>query len=245
MSAAASAAASASTASTASVALRAKLALARPAVTAATDALWRPAGLGPRYLRYLAAMHQLIRASVPLMERAAVRCAELGPADPVAGPLGRYLREHAEEERGHDDWLLADLAAAGADPAELLAAVPPPAVAELAGAQYYWIEHHHPVALLGYVAALEGNAPAPWLADRLAAGTGLPPAAFRTVREHAELDGGHLAALDALLDALPLTAAAEAAIGLSALHTAHGITRLFLGLAADPAPGDPTEGGTR
>jgi hypothetical protein len=216
-----------------SAALRVKLDLAAPALCSATAALWRPSGLARRYVEYLYAMHALIRASVPLMERAVRRCAELAAHDPVAGPLGRYLEQHTEAERGHDEWLLEDLAAAGADPAAAFGRLPSPVVADLAGAQYYWIEHHHPVALLGYILVLEDNAPAPWLADRLAAGTGLPTAAFRTVREHAELDSGHTATLDGLLDTLPLTPAQQAAVGVSALRTADGVTRLFSHLATD------------
>lgn len=216
---------------TASAALRVKLGLVAPALHAATAALWRPSGLRSRYVEYLYAMHALIRASVPLMEQAARRCAR-APGDPVAGPLGRYLEAHSEEERGHDAWLLEDLVAAGGDPRAALSRVPSPVVADLAGAQYYWIEHHHPAALLGYIRVLEDNAPAPWLADRLAAGTGLPAAAFRTVREHAELDSGHIADLDALLDTLPLTAAQQVAVSVSALRTSDGVTRLFSQLAA-------------
>ncbi|MFF3499800.1 iron-containing redox enzyme family protein [Streptomyces sp. NPDC003247] len=221
-----------------SAALRVKLALTAPTLNAAAAALWEPSG-GPsrhvsRYVAYLYAMHALIRASVPLMERAALRCGELPPGDPSAVPLARYLEQHIEEERGHDDWLLDDLAAAGADPAPARHGIGPPVVAGLAGAQYYWVEHHHPVALLGYIRVLEGNAPAPWLAGRLAARTGLPAAAFRTVREHAELDTGHLAAVDGLIDSLPLTRDQEEAVTVSALHTADGVARLFLQLAATP-----------
>jgi hypothetical protein len=109
--------------------------------------------------------------------------------------------------------------------------VPAPEVAALAGSAYYWVEHHHPVVLLGYIAALESNAPAPWLAARLAADTGLPAAAFRTLREHADLDGGHTLALEALLDALPLEPAQEEAVGVCALHTTDGLIRLFTRLA--------------
>ncbi|MEV6948592.1 iron-containing redox enzyme family protein [Streptomyces sp. NPDC051172] len=216
-----------------------KLALAAPALGGAFDELWRPgaAVLHARYLAYLYEMHALVRASVPLMERAAVRCARTAPGDPVAEPLSAYLERHIEEERGHDAWLLEDLAMAGGDPAKTADRLPSSIVAELVGAQYYWIEHHHPVALLGYIRVLEGNAPALWLADRLAARTGLPAAAFRTVREHAELDGGHLADLEDLLDSLPLTPVHRTALAVSALRTADGVTRLFSYLAT--APGGP------
>lgn len=212
----------------ASLALRTKLTPTTPVLRAATTALWRPDGLRRRYVRYLAAMYPLVKASVPLLERAAERCAELD--DAPSRRLAAYYTRHAEEERDHDAWLLDDLAALGAAPA----AVPPPVVVELAGAQYYRIEHEHPVTLLGYIAVLEGNAPGPRLADRLTEITGLPDAAFRTLREHAELDGGHLDDLHQVLDELALTPARQTAVSVSALHTAGLLTRLFLSLATDP-----------
>ncbi|MFE5975024.1 iron-containing redox enzyme family protein [Streptomyces sp. NPDC056460] len=213
---------------TASLALRTKLTPTAPVLRAATAALWRPDGLRERYVRYLAAMHRLVRASVPLLLRAAERCAA-EPDDPAARRLAAYCLRHAEEERDHDAWLLEDLAAAGSGPA----AVPHPIVVELAGAQYYRIEHEHPVALLGYIAVLEGNAPGPRLADRLAEVTGLPDGAFRTLREHAELDGGHLDDLYRVFDALAPSPARQTAVAVSALHTANLLTRLFLSLAED------------
>jgi hypothetical protein len=222
------------TGTTTSRALRLKLDLAQPAIHAASSSLWRPTpdpvGSRRRYLAYLYEMYALLRASVPLMERAAWRCAQLSD-DALAVPLGRYLESHAEQERGHDVWLLEDVVAAGGDPTEAAARLPSLIVADLVGAQYYWIEHHHPVTLLGYIRVLEGNAPAPWLATRLAAETGLPDSAFRTLREHAELDAAHLGELDELLDKLPLTSAQQTALAVNALRTADGVSRLFSQLA--------------
>ncbi|MFF7633033.1 iron-containing redox enzyme family protein [Kitasatospora sp. NPDC008050] len=221
-----------------STALRLKLDLAAGPLRAAMADLWRPEGLTTRYAGYLRTMHEVIRASVPLMELAVRRCARLAPADPVAGPLGAYLAEHIEEERGHDDWLLADLAAAGLDPLPPRAQ-PPVAVARLVGPQYYWIEHYHPVSLLGYITVLESNAPAPWLAERLAADTGLPGAAFQTVSHHAALDTGHCADLERILDRLPLDAAQESAVAVSALHTVDAAAELFTRLARPPRQAGP------
>ncbi|HEY5835757.1 iron-containing redox enzyme family protein [Streptomyces sp.] len=203
------------------------LGLARPEIAVASSALWRRPVTAGRYVRYLSAMHGVVRASVPLMQRAADQC--------PPGRLRAYLLAHIGEEAGHDAWLLADLAAAGADPAAIATAPVLPEVAALVGPAYYRVEHEHPVALLGYVAVLEANAPAPWLAARLASETGLPPAAFRTLAAHAELDGGHLRDLLALLDVLPLGPAQQQAAALCALHTADALVRLFLRLA-DPDP---------
>lgn len=229
-----------------SAALRIKLAQAAPALQAATADLWQLPGLRDRYPEYLRTMHGVLRASVPLMERAVLRCADLGPLDPVAGPLRSYLEEHIAEETGHDDWLLADLAALGPNAAAAAAEQPPPIVARLVGAQYYWIEHHHPVALLGYLAVMEGNAPAPWLADRIVSGAGVPDAAVRTVREHADLDAGHTDAVFDLLDAVPLTAAQANSVAVSALHTADALVGLFTHIvrAAPHRPGTRPEPAT-
>jgi hypothetical protein len=229
---------------TTGTALRARLALTAPAVRAVTARLWHTAGLHDRYAAYLTVMHGVIRASVPLMERAAERCAELAPHDPVAVPLERYYRIHAVEERGHDDWLLADLAALGGAAEAVATGQPPPVVARFVGAQYYWIEHHHPVALLGHIAVLESHAPAPWLADRILA-AGIPRAALRTVRAHAELDGEHTTALFALLDSLPLAPVLRGAVTTSAVHTLDGLTELFARIERASRPAHRTRGGTR
>jgi hypothetical protein len=197
--------------------LRTTLEQVTPVLRAASARLWRGPGLNRRYGPYLGAIPGVRRACVPLMYLAA------RPAEP--GLLDRYLRRHIVEERGHDDWILADLAAAGATPD--LRAAPPPAVARLVGPQYYWILHHDPVALLGYIAVLEGNAPAPALADWIVARTGLPPGAVRTVRDHAVLDVAHADEVLALLDALPLTAAQLHAVVLGALSTVDALVDLY------------------
>ncbi|GGY95915.1 hypothetical protein GCM10010327_27960 [Streptomyces nitrosporeus] len=215
----------------ASARLRVALRLLDGGLRGAMDRLWRPEDLLPRYRTYLCAMHAVVRASVPLMLRARERALLLESCgDPVAGPLAGYLAEHIREEEGHDAWLLEDLAAAGAAGEDALLPMPPPAVAALAGPQYYWIEHHHPVALLGYIAVLEGYAPAPGLTSRITAATGLPETALRTVREHAVLDTGHLDELYTLLDRLPLTRAQEADVTVSAMHSLDALTRLFVRL---------------
>ncbi|CAM5499542.1 iron-containing redox enzyme family protein [Streptomyces griseus] len=222
----------------ASARLRVKLLLLEPEFRDATHRMWRADGLLPRYRTYLCTMHAVIRASVPLMELALRRARQLDASgDLLAAPLAAYLEEHIREEAGHDDWLLDDLRAAGGTPEDALGPLPSPLTASLVGSQYYWIEHHHPVALLGYIAVLEGYAPAPGLTGRIARLTGLPATALRTVREHSVLDTEHLDELYALLDRLPLGREREAAVAVSALHSLDALTRLFVRLGRSaPAP---------
>jgi hypothetical protein len=209
--------------------LRTVLGLLGPALRACAATLWQPAGLTARYRRYLVVMHEVVRASVPLLSLALDRCT--GP-DPVSALLREWLPVHIAEERHHDDWLLRDMAVAGLDPAAEVARPPSELVAALVGAQYYWIRHYQPVCLLGYVAVLESNAPSPRLAGHLAAGTGLPSAAFHTVHHHAEVDTGHSAAIFDLLDRLDLDPTRRQAVRTSALHTARALIDLFDAIAS-------------
>jgi hypothetical protein len=171
---------------------------------------------------YMVRLHWVIRASVPLMEAACDRARLLADTDYVAAGLAAYLAQHVREEQNHDEWLLDDLALLGLSRNEVLSRMPSPAIAGIVGAQYYWIMHHHPVALLGYIAVLEGSPPTVDEIDALADRTGLPRAAFNTSYKHAHLDPHHRDDLDRTLDTLPLQPEHVALIGVSALMT-HGL----------------------
>jgi hypothetical protein len=200
--------------------LRTVLDLVAPAVRRSAAALWRPEGLRERYARYLTEMHAVLRASVPLMVLAAGRCER-------PSRLGDYFPAHIEEELGHDEWLLDDMAAIGLDPDTERSRPPSVQVARLVGPQYYWVSHCHPIALLGYIAVLEGNSPSPALTGLLAERTGLPRRAFRTLSHHADADPGHSDEVFALLSELDLTPEHRLVVRASALHTAAALIDLF------------------
>lgn len=203
----------------ASTQLRWKIRLALPAFVDAGNRLIAHPRVRELYPEYLFTSHCVIRASVPLMEAGRVRAEALAESDPVCSTLAPYLEEHIEEELYHDEWLLDDLEVLGRPRSEILARPPLPTVAALVGAQYYWITHYHPVALLGYIGVLEGHPPTMALIDQLMAGTGYDRTAFRTMVAHAELDPGHRDELYELVDSLPLTREHSAVMGLSAIHT--------------------------
>ncbi|THH39199.1 hypothetical protein E4Z66_03440 [Aliishimia ponticola] len=154
---------------------------------------------------FLVLLHQIMRASLPVMEAAVRRCEAIGDADPVCAPLAAYLAHHIDEERDHDVWALEDLEAAGFDPKIAIRQVPPPSVARLAGAQRYWVEHHHPVMLLGCIMVLESFPPSEEIIDQMRDRSGLPEESFRTFRLHGALDPQHSADLFDCIDRLPLT----------------------------------------
>lgn len=207
--------------------LRRKIGLFLPALVEASERICthsRPREVYPEYLRV---SHGILRASVPLMETARDRALSLTETDPVATEVASYLEHHIPEELDHDDWLLDDLEVVGVDRASVLSRPPAPSVAALVGAQYYWILHYHPIALLGYIAVLEGYPPSTAMIDGLVARTGYDRSAFRTLIAHSELDPGHSDELDELLDGLPLTREQTGVVGLSAISTVRRIARVF------------------
>jgi hypothetical protein len=158
---------------------------------------------------------------VPLMEAALARAREMAHEDPVAERLVPYLERHIPEEMHGDEpgaGTLDDLAALGVDAARLRRDPPAPQVAALIGAQYYWIFHRHPVALLGFL-ELEAYHPDKPTIELLIEKTSLPREGFRQLLIHSKLDVVHARDLHRFLDTLPLEPWHEQLIGLSALQT--------------------------
>lgn len=217
--------------------VRTKIELVLPGLQATARQLWQSPHLVALYPEYLCSLHAIIRSTVPLMELALERSLQLADHDPVAGGVATYLRRHILEEQGHDEWVREDLAAIGVDPDEPLRRLPSPTVANLVGAQYYWIKHYHPACLLGHIAAVEGYPPPRRFSDDLASRTGYPLTGFRTLERHAALDTRHRDELMETLDGLPLSPDLHKALGVSALHTVDGVTRVIEEvLASRPLP---------
>jgi hypothetical protein len=131
-------------------------------------------------------MYGVILASESLLAKAVCQ---------TTGPVWDYYVKHFDEERNHVTWLAADLHTVG---------VIPPLVhwraARLAGTQFYLIEHVSPVALLGYMAALECRPMALVDVERLEDWHGKP--LLRTLRYHAEHDTQHGPEILALIETL-------------------------------------------
>lgn len=209
---------------TASGRLRAKIDLVSSPFARACWRLFTHPQVADLFPEYLIRSHCIIRSTESLMETAVDRARTVADSDQVAAGMAAYLTKHVEEERDHDDWLLDDLEVLGIDRSTVLARIPSPTVASLAGSQYYWVRHSHPVALLGYLAFMEGSPPSPGLIESLIARTGYPREAFRTLAEHGELDSHHRDELDTVIDSLPLSREHEVLLGLSAMSTARLVT---------------------
>jgi hypothetical protein len=206
--------------------LRATVSLARGRLTALIREVWSHPRFGELYPEFLFAMYGATAASAPAMRAAGERCAAMQGEDPLAGWLREYYLEHAEEEDGHGDWLLADLDSLGVPRERALERLPYPSVAALVGSQYYWMFHVHPIAYLGYIAVLEAPAEIEFLKE-VSARTGIPLASMSCHVRHAELDPGHVAEFDAALDALPLTQEHQDLITVSAITTIGHLEQVF------------------
>jgi hypothetical protein len=206
--------------------LRDKIRLVRGPLDAVAEQLWTHPRLREIYPEFLFRNHSVIRSSVPLMKAAAECCQKILDSDPVAESLLAYFQKHIPEETGHDEWVLDDLEVLGYRREDVLRRVPPLSAAELAGSQYYWIRHVHPVALLGFIAVLEGTPPDVKFFEQTADRIGLPRRAFSNLLLHGKLDPQHRDDLDRTLDVLPLTERHHTLMGVSAIQTVTLLTRV-------------------
>ena len=209
--------------------LRQTIALTRGPMTALIRDVWMHPRLGELYPEFLFAIFGVTSTSASLMRSAATRAAELAPEDPLARMLETYYMEHAEEETGHEQWLLDDLESLGIARARVLNRLPYPSVAALVGTQYYWTLHVHPLAFLGYIAVLESPAQMEFLTE-VSERTGIPLSSMSAHVLHAKLDPEHVAEFDVMLDGLTLTAAQQDLLTVSTITTIAHLERVFADL---------------
>src|SRR5262245_21129922 len=207
--------------------LRRRIEQMLPELIESTSAIFTHARLADIYVDFAITVHQMVRATVPLMRAALRRCQELESSDAVAAAMVPYFEQHIREEMHHDDWLLEDLEFLGVPRAEVLRRMPSSAVASLIGGYYYWIFHHHPVAKLGQIAVVEGYPPSVEIIDLMVERTGFARPAFRTFEKHCHLDVNHRDDFDAALDNMPLKDEHFAIVEASARHTVHVAARAY------------------
>jgi len=200
--------------------IRTKISLFSAGLNKAANEFWTHPEFAAVYPEYLYQSHSIIRASVPLMEATLHVCqSKRHSTDPVLQRFADYLAHHIVEESGHDEWILNDAEAMGIDRRLILQRIPKNTAKHLVGSQYYWIHHYHPIAMLGYIAVMEGTPPKTEFIEAVARRTRLPLEAFSSFLLHAKVDPRHRADLDTLLDVLPLTEDHHMVIGLSAFET--------------------------
>ncbi len=148
------------------------------------------------YLAFLGQAYHHVRHTTPLLM-------SLGGRLPERLAWARKaVAEYIEEEFGHEEWILDDIAAAGGDP-EAVRASQPGLPAEVMVAYAYDLIHRgNPAGFFGMVFVLEGTSVALALtaADRIQQALGLPDGAFSYLRSHGALDQEHTRHLARLLE---------------------------------------------
>ncbi|GLR46351.1 AMP-binding protein [Sphingomonas astaxanthinifaciens] len=149
------------------------------------------------YIAYLTQAYHHVRHTVPLMEEARKGLAARGDT-----MLVEALDDYIEEETGHEEWILNDIAAAGGDRAAAAASAPAPATRQMVDHAYQVIRGGNPAAFFGMVFVLEGTSIA--MASNGAAAVernlGLPKKAFTYLNSHGALDQDHMVFFQGLMN---------------------------------------------
>lgn len=196
-------------------------ALLEPSVKRFFSELTCPERLGG----YLRLLHQIVRASVPLM----VEARDLARKENSArlSRLADYLDRHIEEERYHDEWLLNDLGIIGYVKEQVLTERPSTAIASLVGSQYYWIRHYTPFSILGYMAVLECHPTSVAELRRIAQNAQVPESVLSTLIHHAHIDGDHCSELFDVIHSLDLNRVERLAVRRVALEALGMLREIF------------------
>ncbi|WMR33562.1 TenA family transcriptional regulator [Metapseudomonas otitidis] len=177
------------------------------------------------YVAFLTQAYHHVRHTVPLMMACGAKLP--GRLEWLRGAVCEYI----EEEYGHEQWILNDIAACGGDAEQVRNSRPALSIELMVAFLYDLIARDNPVGLFGMVNVLEGTSIA--LATQ-AAGTireslSLPPTASSYLTSHGALDIDHMATYRSLMNRLDRAEDQDAVI-----HAAKVVYRLytdmFLGL---------------
>jgi pyrroloquinoline quinone (PQQ) biosynthesis protein C len=173
------------------------------------------------YLDYLAEAYHHVKHTVPLME-AAKRA--LRPHQLWMAPA---LDEYIEEERGHEEWILGDIAAAGGNAEKVRSSAPRTATEFMVSYVYDYVTRINPAGLFGMVLVLEGTSIelASKGATAIQSSLGLGDDCFHYLTSHGALDLDHMKFFEALMNKVSDKDDQQAII-----HVARRMYLLFAGL---------------
>lgn len=114
------------------------------------------------------------------------------------------IAEYIEEELGHQEWILNDIAACGLDKETVRNGRPNSATELMVAYAYDTVMRNNPMAFFGMVFVLEGTSInlASQAADIIQQQLGLPNKAFSYLRSHGSLDLEHMVFFEKLMNGL-------------------------------------------
>jgi len=170
------------------------------------------------YVAFLGQAYHHVKHTVPLLMACGARLPER--LEWLRGAIAEYI----EEEYGHQEWILNDIRACGADAEAVRSATPNLPTELMVSYVYDRIARDNPVSFFGMVNVLEGTSialatqAAGIIQDRLQ----LPAEAFSYLTSHGSLDISHVEFFKTLMDRLD-DPADQAAV----VHTARVVYRLY------------------
>jgi pyrroloquinoline quinone (PQQ) biosynthesis protein C len=170
------------------------------------------------YIAFLEQAYHHVKHTTPLL----MACGSRIPHDREW--LRAAMAEYIEEEVGHQEWILNDIAACGGDPERVRRDRPGMAAELMVAYAYHTIERGNPVGFLGMVLVLEGTSVkvATEAAQNLQRHLGLPRSAFSYLTSHGSLDVSHMDFYRGLVNRLELPADRQAVV-----HAARRFYRLY------------------
>jgi pyrroloquinoline quinone (PQQ) biosynthesis protein C len=148
------------------------------------------------YIAYLTEAYHHVRHTVRFLMAMGVRLPE------EKKWLHDAISEYIEEEKGHEEWILNDIQAAGGDKEKARRASPNLETQVLVAYNYDYIARKNPVGFLGMVFMLESTSIqiANHGADAVKAKLGLPQTAFTYLYSHGALDIEHMKFFEQLVN---------------------------------------------
>ena len=139
------------------------------------------------YIAFLAEAYHHVKHTVPLLMACGSRLPERYEW------LREGIAEYIEEETGHQEWVLNDIAACGADKEAVRRGNPSLATELMVAYAYDMVARVNPVGFFGMVLVLEGTstAMASQAGQAIQRSLGLDPGAFTYLTSHGALDIGH------------------------------------------------------
>lgn len=148
------------------------------------------------YVAFLSQAYHHVKHTVPLMMSVGARLTE------DKEWLREATAEYIEEELGHQEWILNDIAACGKNKEAVRVSSPSFATELMVSYAYDLINRINPLGFFGMVHVLEGTsiAMADNAADNLQSALGLPDTAFSYLRSHGSLDIEHVKFFEELMN---------------------------------------------
>jgi len=150
------------------------------------------------YVAFLTEAYHHVKHTVPLLMAAGARLPEQKEW------LREAIAEYIEEELGHQEWILNDIAACGVDKEAVRSSQCAPETELMVAYAYDMINRINPVGFFGMVHVLEGTSvtTADIAADGIQTALELPNTAFSYLRSHGALDQSHVAFFEGLMNQL-------------------------------------------